>query len=602
MVVATPESWRERYRTPSLGFPQWSAQQPDRLVFISNEGGTTQAWTAELVSGRRYPITDQRIGVEDVLLTPDGVAAVWWSDETGDESGEWVTTSLDGDPSTQPLLPIELAGWSQGIALAGSTIAVALTDDTTYRLYVSIDDEPPRLLREGRHPLGLGREWESTGGGLSLDGSLVCYRHTDDGDMLHFGLRVVDARSGDEVDNLVDDGLTLKVASWSPVSGDQRLAIIHERDGIERPALWDPIAQSRRNYPLDLPGPVDVVDWWPDASALLLLHEHAGRSQLYVMQLRDGSIELVCDPKGWISGAAVRPDGTVWLREESAERPPVVRTVAGQVILAPPESAPPAGRPHESRHFLGPEGQLTHMLLTLPEGSAPFPVVMMVHGGPEWAYPDDFDPWEQALVDHGYAVAKVNYRGSTGSTVAWRTAIHGGNIGFPEVADVVAGLDYLVEEGLADPRRAAIEGWSWGGYVALLAAGRHPTTFAAVIGGIPVGDSVMTHEDCSPPQQAYDLAIMGGSPVDRPDLYAERSPITYVDQVAAPVLMIAGEHDSACPIRQVRHYASRLRDHGGQVELHVYDAGHHANSIEEKLRHADLELEFLRKHLDVTGK
>jgi dipeptidyl aminopeptidase/acylaminoacyl peptidase len=110
----------------------------------------------------------------------------------------------------------------------------------------------------------------------------------------------------------------------------------------------------------------------------------------------------------------------------------------------------------------------------------------------------------------------------------------------------------------------------------------------------------MTHEDCSPPQRAYDLAIMGGSPAEHAARYAERSPITYVDQVRSPVLLIAGEHDSACPIRQVRHYADRLRGLGGDVQLHVYDAGHHANSTSEKLHHAELELEFLRRHLDTA--
>ena len=71
-------------------------------------------------------------------------------------------------------------------------------------------------------------------------------------------------------------------------------------------------------------------------------------------------------------------------------------------------------------------------------------------------------------------------------------------------------LGYLIDLGIADPERCAIEGWSWGGYIAMLAIGLHPTTFVAAIGGIPVCDSVMTHEDCSPSQQAYDRAIMGG--------------------------------------------------------------------------------------------
>ena len=237
------------------------------------------------------------------------------------------------------------------------------------------------------------------------------------------------------------------------------------------------------------------------------------------------------------------------------------------------------------------------MLLSVPKGVGPHPIVMMVHGGPEWAYSDDYDPWEQALVDHGLSVAKVNYRGSTGETVGWRTAIHKGNIGFPEVADVVAGLHWLVAPGIADPQRAAIEGWSWAATSRSWPSDSTLELFAAAIGGIPVCDSVMTHEDCSPPQQAYDLAIMGGSPTQLPDLYRERSPSTYLDNVQTPVLLIAGEYDSACPIRQVRWYADELTRRQRTVQLYVYDAGHHANSIQEKIHHAELELSFLKQHL-----
>jgi dipeptidyl aminopeptidase/acylaminoacyl peptidase len=503
-------------------------------------------------------------------------------------------TAADGS-FTRPLLPSLPSGWSQGLSIAAGVVAVGLADDSTYRIYVTNGDAPPRLVYESGAPAGIGREWEQTAGGLSTDGRLLCFRQSEEGDILHFGLRVVEVESGATVGDLVDAGLTLKVAHWSPAAGDQRLAFVHERDGVERPAIWD-LAEGRRDFPLDLPGPVDVAGWWPDASALLLLHEHHGRREVYRLDVADGSIELVHDPQGWISGAAVRPDGEVWLREESAERFPRIRTVGGRQILTPTPVLPPAGRPHRSMTFDGPGGS-THLLLTVPDGRPPYPTVLMVHGGPEWACPDELDAWEQALADHGYAVVKVSYRGSTGNTVAWRTALHGGNTGFPEVTDVVAGLDHLVAQGVVDPGRVAIEGWSWGGYVTLLAVGLHPDRFAAAIAGIPVCDSVMTHEDCSPPQQAYDLAIMGGSPTDRPDLYAERSPITYVDNVRAPILIIAGEHDSACPIRQVRHYVSELRARGGEVDAHIYPAGHHANSVDEKLVHADLSLAFLARHL-----
>ena len=68
------------------------------------------------------------------------------------------------------------------------------------------------------------------------------------------------------------------------------------------------------------------------------------------------------------------------------------------------------------------------MMVALPETPGPHPTLMLVHGGPEWADSDEFDPWTATLVDHCVAVAKVNYRGSTGFGVAWRTEIHDGNI------------------------------------------------------------------------------------------------------------------------------------------------------------------------------
>jgi dipeptidyl aminopeptidase/acylaminoacyl peptidase len=68
------------------------------------------------------------------------------------------------------------------------------------------------------------------------------------------------------------------------------------------------------------------------------------------------------------------------------------------------------------------------------------------------------------------------------------------------------------------------------------------------------------------------------------------------------VLIIAGEHDSACPIRQVRYYTDELLARGRSVQLHVYDAGHHANSVEEKITHAELELQFLAAYGVIPGQ
>ena len=595
---APEPAWRRRMAAGSVSFPMWSPSRPQRLFFLSDQDGSTQGWVLDVAGGEPVRLTAQAVGVESLVVVPDGSGAAWWSDTTGSEYGRWVVTdSVTG--TTTDLCPGIPGGWSQGLSMAASVVALAVAGENGYQILLGDRGGAMREVFRSNRPAGIGRVWEQTQGGLSADGTLLCFWNCDLGDILHVGLRVIrtgGSAQGERVGDLFDPGLTLAVADWSPVPGDCRLALVHERDGIERPAVWDLTAGFRRDYPLGLPGPVSIAGWWPDATALLIVHTHLGRSQLHRLDLASGRAALVHDPQGWISGAGVRPDGQVWLREESAERAPRVRTTDGAVVLAASGEPPAAGRPHESSVFAGPGGD-THLLLTRPDGRAPYPAVLMVHGGPEWAYPDDLDSWEQALADSGYAVVKVNYRGSTGGTVTWRTALHGGNIGFPEVEDVVAGLDHLVARGVIDPARIAVEGWSWGGYVSLLAAGTHPDRFAAVVAGIPVCDSVMAHHDCSPPQQAYDLAIMGGGPDELADLYAERSPITYVDLVRAPVLIIAGEHDSACPVRQVRHYVDALKSRSASVELDVYPAGHHTNSVQAKVRTAEMTLAFLDKHV-----
>jgi dipeptidyl aminopeptidase/acylaminoacyl peptidase len=88
---------------------------------------------------------------------------------------------------------------------------------------------------------------------------------------------------------------------------------------------------------------------------------------------------------------------------------------------------------------------------------------------------------------------------------------------------------------------------------------------------------------------------MGGTPMQVPELFHERNPMTYVERVRAPMLIIAGEHDSRCPIGQVMTYAHALRVRGREIEVHLYPGGHHANDVEEQVRHTELMLGFMHR-------
>jgi dipeptidyl aminopeptidase/acylaminoacyl peptidase len=93
------------------------------------------------------------------------------------------------------------------------------------------------------------------------------------------------------------------------------------------------------------------------------------------------------------------------------------------------------------------------------------------------------------------------------------------------------------------------------------------------------------------------MATMGGSPMDLPELYRERNPMTYVDRVRTPMLMIAGEHDSRCPLGQVMVYAHALKAREHEVDVHLYAGGHHALEVEEKIAHTRMTIDFFQRHL-----
>jgi dipeptidyl aminopeptidase/acylaminoacyl peptidase len=585
--------WRERFTAPSIDEVRWAAGVPSRLAVLSTESGSAQAWAWDLEAGERRQVSNAGVGAEEAHILPDGSGVVWWLDELGDERGRWMVTPFDGGESA-PLLPDVADAWMAGISFAGSSVAAGFATDDAYEIRVGTVGGASRLLYRHARPAGVGLEYPQGAGGLSSDATLVAIRHGERSDIVHPAVGVLDAATGASRGEVLDDGRIVAPAGWSPVPGDQRLVLVRETREVLEPWMWDLEAGEPRLLETGLEGDVTLADWYPDAGALLLHQDHEGRHALHRLDLGTGEHLEVVPPTGSISQAGVRPGGEIWFRHGSGEQPPRVRGLREDPPLEI-GNPPPAGRPFRRITFSNPAGDTIDGFVVTPPGEGPFPTIVSVHGGPEWHHTDDFDPETQAFVDEGYAVVLVNYRGSSGHGVTHREVLHA-NLGFPESEDILAALDQTVASGVADPDRVFLAGWSWGGYLATLNAGRNPERWRAVFAGIPVGDSVAAHYECAPALRAWDLGVMGGSPEELPELYTERNPITYVDGVRAPMLVIAGEHDSRCPIGQVMTYVVRLRARGHPVEVHLYPEGHHTNDVAGQVRHTEQIVAFFDRY------
>lgn len=599
MADAPTPSWERRYRAPTVTLPDWSPEAAGRIVYVSTESGVAQVHCRDLATGTGRQVTDHPVGISDGRPTLDGSGVLWFSDETGDESGRWQVAPFDGGP-VRPFLPDLPSGWNEGLSEASRTVAAAISNASGFAVYVSRDGGRVRELARSDQSLRL--SGAEAGGfnraGLSPDGSLLCLEHSEHGDLIHPALRVIDARTGAIVGELRDEGRALWAVAWAPGPGRPRLAIVDELDGDDRPALWDPVGGGRQRLPADLPGAVAVAGWYPDGGSLLLINLHEGRHRLYRHRLSTGALWPIDHPAGTIAWTArVRPDGAIWYRISQGTSEPRVLDDRGDDILRAGTEPAPGGRPFTSWHFTNEHGQDVHGFHVAPEGSGPFPVLMLVHGGPTWLDTDRFYPEAQAYVDAGFVVGMVNYRGSLGYGREWRDALIG-DIGGPELEDVNAGLHDLVARGLADPTRAVIAGWSWGGYTTLMELGKHPELWRCGVAGVPIGDYEMAYDDMSPLLQAYDRALLGGSPPgDLPELMRDRNPINHVDALRAPVLLLIGKNDSRCPYRQAMAYVDRLAARDHPHETYVFKTGHGSNDLAERVRQQRLILEFLARNV-----
>ncbi|MBZ2197357.1 S9 family peptidase [Occultella gossypii] len=591
-----PPPWEERFRARRVGLPEWARGNPDRAVVIATAGGAQQVHSWTVSTGALVRATDRPHGTTDATIDPTG-AWIWWFDDTdGDELGTWRRQPFASTVTRRPEHPINLPpAYDAGLLLHDDGTAVIGRSDDAYGTQIhavraGVPDAVPVPLYHHAQ--------DAEAAALSRDGNLVAVEHSERGDNRHPAIRVLSVDNGARIADLDDGpGLGLWAIAFAPLPGDPRLLVRHERSGANRLLIWDVRTGLIRPIDPGLPGDVADADFFPDGRSLLIAQDHEARTLLFRYDLQDGSVRQVGSAVGTVSGATPRPDGDVWIARSSAAEPrEVVSAATGAALITLNGPRPPASVPVEDVWADGPGGRIHGLLRRPSTGSAPYPVVVDVHGGPTWHDSDSFDPYAAAWTDHGFAVLKVNYRGSTGYGSAWRDALQA-KVGFTELADIAAVHDALVADGTLDANRSVLVGASWGGYLTLLGLGTQPERWTLGVAGVPVADYIAAYEDEMDSLKAFDRSLFGGSPEEVPDAYRVSSPLTYVDAVRAPVLILAGQNDPRCPYRQIENYVTALRGHGATVETYTYDAGHGSHVDHERVRQMRAELEFVLRHL-----
>lgn len=573
-------AWVARFRATRVSLPDWADDAPDRCLFAGNATGTFELYTWDRTTGLTQQATSRPEGTTEGQLSPDGTWLWWFDDTAGDELGVWRRQPFTGGTAV-PAAPGVPRGYDAGCEVGRGLAVVGTSTDEGTVVHVVRDS--------GTTPLYTS-EHDADVAALSRDDRLVLLEHSEHGDSRHRALRVLTV-DGEVVGDLWDgEGRGLHGVDFSPDSST--VLALHELGGRPEPLLWhlETGTVSRPTVPLagDLSATFTV-----DGSALVVVAEARGRATLHQVSLDGAEITDLVAGEGTVTDATPRPDGTVEYSWSSAAAPSVIRSTDGSVVLTPPGPAAPGSVPVVDLVVDGPGGPV-HALVARPPGDGPVPTVFLVHGGPTWHDSDVFQADRAAWVDLGCAVVQVNYRGSTGYGAAWRDAIEG-RPGLTELEDLAAVREWAVTSGLAST--CVLTGGSWGGYLTLLGVGTQPDLWSVGVAAVPVADYVAAYEDEMEPLRAFDRSLFGGSPEDLPELYARCSPLTYVEQVLAPVLVLAGANDPRCPLRQIDNWLTAATAAGKDVAVYRYDAGHGSLVVDERLRQMRAELTFVARKL-----
>jgi dipeptidyl aminopeptidase/acylaminoacyl peptidase len=555
------------FSAKSDGSPRWA---PDgrSIAFLSDRDGASQLYLLPMSGGEAEKITDRKESIDAFRWAPDGRHIALLMEEPKSDAQQ--KREKDKDDAR-----------------------VADKDDRLARIWdVDVTSRAIRQITTARFRIG---QIEFAPGSDRL---IVAASPRPDADQFNEAIFSVE----------LTDGRFTPIATPRGPMGAMALSpdgrtIAYGCARVDGPEAHDlclqPVAGgAMRNITgTTVDRPVNQLKWI-DAQTIAAGVARGFRTSIEIVAAGDGRAEAIAGLSGTISAYARAPDGTVAFVSETAVRAP-------EVWLKTPAAVARAvttfNQRWSSRTVIAPEfvkyksadGTEIEAALLLPtsvgaELTPParadqgrplhVPTVILIHGGPTGRWADTFEPWGQLLAARGYAVLYPNVRGSTGygqRFVEMNRADWGGG----DFKDVMAGADWLVARGIADPNRLGIGGWSYGGYMAAWAVTQTPR-FKAAVSGAPVID--MASEFGTENGSAYDEWFYG-TPYEKLDGFIRSSPMTFVKNVKTPTLLLQGEDDRTDPIGQSQQFYRGLKRYGVDSDLVLYPREPHGLREEKHL-------------------
>jgi dipeptidyl aminopeptidase/acylaminoacyl peptidase len=592
----------------------------DLLLFGSSRDGQMNVYRHDVPTGETTKLTEYERAAGGATVSPDGTRFAFTTNESDDfDNRDVYVADVDGSNVRNLRLGEDgaesaPADWSPD----GSRLLVGDNTADLGRVGVyDLDDEATKLT-----------EYERAAGGatVSPDGTRFAFTTNESDDFDNRDVYVADV-DGSNVRNLRlgEDGAESAPADWSPDGSrllvgdntadlgrvgvydlddeavtwlgdgtyeespgafvdDSRIVVSRDRDAVTMPVVYDLESGERRE--LDLPdGVASVVggqgrNTLADGRLAVVHTTPTRRPELLAYDLETDEYETLIeaeygpfDPEDFADATyfTVESDGVPETPQRAVEHDPYETFEIGALLY--------------------------------DSGERPSPLVVNPHGGPRARDSKSFDLYTQVLVARGFSVLQVNYRGSTGRGREFVEELIE-DWGGAEQGDVATAAEDVIDRDWIDEDRVVVFGGSYGGYSAYWQAVQYPDLYDASVAWIGLTDLEDMFENTMPHFRTELMEKYLGTPEENPELYEERSPVTHVENVDAPMFVVHGVNDRRVPVSQARIFREALEDAGyeeGETADFEYqelgEEGHASSDQEQKLRMFEALDDFLQRRV-----
>jgi dipeptidyl aminopeptidase/acylaminoacyl peptidase len=600
-------SLQRLYMTRQVGGTAWS---PDgkTIVFVSNITGRNNLWLVPSDGGwpTQLTVSDQR--QSHPSWSPNGKWVAYQSDYDGDEQWDIFFVSPETGQVVNVTKTREVAEENPVWSPNGRYLAYMVKPKTSSSYEINVFDT---LMRETKHittntpadKLNVDPIWLK-------DGRFIVYTQ-EEAKGTNSNIFIADVATGKSTLLTPHEGEKLYSANEFSPDGKKLLITSDAANAYQNAGLLD-VASKQIHWLTQEKWQVSAGNFSPDGKSVTWTANVDGDISAYIHDLVTNKTAQITLPEGVNSfgGAesAFSHDGTRLLCYHNGPNAPNdvwvyhLATAKATEVTHSLMAGVPASHmvepflvhypSRDGKHTISAWLYVTHNMQRNGQNAA----IVYIHGGPASQSVNSFNRFIQHVVNQGYMVIAPNYRGSTGYGKTFQNA-NLFDMGGGDLQDVLAATDFLLATGYPDKKKLIVMGSSYGGYLSMMAITKAPELWAAGVPIVPFVNWFTEIENEDPILQQSDLATMG-DPKQKPDFFRERSPFFFVDQIKAPLLLLAGGHDPRCPKEETIQVADEIKKHGGVVDYKIYeDEGHGFSRVENQIDAYQRVANFVKAHV-----